>query len=412
MTDDETTVPAEGNNEPNTNDSKKPQVPFVPPAASAIPAAPAAEQPKPVQQNDFAKILEGVKLPERRDFKASGDIAQPSAPEPEAAILEEHIVKKAAPSKAAAQVVEPAIDEPSTTERSSAIVAPVRTLKDDLQTVVREQKISLVHAATLEEEKRQGQEHLAPEQQEIQTRRSRRTIGILFASALLILLGLGAVFGVIFVMQDQQSAPEAPQSSILFAEQTLTFSLDNQSAQTLKGELAEAKARQLGNLGSITRVTPTIESTSTSGSAQESDATIAQFFGALGINSPQELMNAIGPDFFFGFHVVDTNAPLLVIPVTSYDHAFAGMLAWEPTMDSDLSPIFNSVSMTTETNGIPTERTFQDAVMRNYDVRELTDDSGNVVLYYSFPTPNILVIAQSPYSFTEILSRLQAEREL
>jgi hypothetical protein len=123
-------------------------------------------------------------------------------------------------------------------------------------------------------------------------------------------------------------------------------------------------------------------------------------------------MGAIGPDFFFGFHVVDTNAPLFVIPVTSYDHAFAGMLAWEPTMDSDLSPIFTSVSMTVATSGVMTQRTFEDSVMRNYDVRELTDDSGNVVLYYSFPTPEILVIAQSPYSFTEILSRLQAEREL
>ena len=104
---------------------------------------------------------------------------------------------------------------------------------------------------------------------------------------------------------------------------------------------------------------------------------------------------------------------LFVIPVTSYDHAFAGMLAWEPTMDSDLSPIFASVPMTTtDSNGLPVQRTFQDSVMRNYDVRELTDDSGNVVLYYSFPTPNILVIAESTYSFTEILSRLQAEREL
>lgn len=67
---------------------------------------------------------------------------------------------------------------------------------------------------------------------------------------------------------------------------------------------------------------------------------------------------------------------------------------------------------TIATSGIPVQRGFQDAVMRNYDVRELTDDSGNIVLYYSFPTPNILVIAQSPYSFTEILSRLQADREL
>jgi hypothetical protein len=130
------------------------------------------------------------------------------------------------------------------------------------------------------------------------------------------------------------------------------------------------------------------------------------------MNPPQELMSAIGPQFFFGFHIVDTNAPLFVIPVTSYDHAFAGMLAWEPTMDQDLAPVFTSVSPTTEVNGLPVQRTFQDEVLRNYDVRELTDDQGNVVLYYSFPTPNILVIAQSPYSFTEILSRLQAEREL
>jgi len=124
-------------------------------------------------------------------------------------------------------------------------------------------------------------------------------------------------------------------------------------------------------------------------------------------------MGAVGPDFFFGFHVVDTNAPLFVIPVTSYDHAFAGMLAWEPTMDDSLTPVFKAVSATKlDANGIPETRTFEDDVLRNYDVRELKDDSGTVVLYYSFPTPNILVIAQSPYSFTEILSRLQAQREL
>jgi hypothetical protein len=181
----------------------------------------------------------------------------------------------------------------------------------------------------------------------------------------------------------------------------------------LKSELAAAGTKPLGSLGSITRLVPTIMSTSTSGTAQEEPATITQFFTALGITPPQELTDAIGPDFFFGYHVVDTNAPLFVIPVTSYDHAFAGMLAWEPTMDSDLSPIFTSVSMTeTATSGVPIARTFSDAVMRNYDVRELTDDSGTVVLYYSFPTPNILVIAESPYSFTEILSRLQAAREL
>lgn len=414
MTDDETTGPGDASDD--TKPVGQPPAPQVQSASNepeavileerVIKAAepnvrPPAPAPAPDGETNFAHILESIKLPERRDFKASAD-TKPAKP-PEEPLQEENAsVAGAAPAVPAAEPDEPV----------SSIVTPLRTLKDDLQTVVREQKISLVHAASLEEEKKHGQEHLAPEQEEIRARKSRRVIGIVFAACILILLGAGALYGVYFVMQEQQAAPSVPQSSILFAEQTVAFPLGSGSAQDLKASLAQARTEQLGSLGSITRIVPTVMSTSTNGQSQEVPATLSQFFSALGMNPPQELMSAIGPDFFFGFHVVDTNAPLLVIPVTSYDNAFAGMLAWEPTMDSDLAPIFTSVSMTIATSGVPVERTFQDAVMRNYDVRELLDDSGNVVLYYSFPTPNLLVIAQSPYSFTEILSRLQAEREL
>jgi hypothetical protein len=121
----------------------------------------------------------------------------------------------------------------------------------------------------------------------------------------------------------------------------------------------------------------------------------------------------VGSDFFFGLHVVDKNAPVLVIPVTNYDRAFAGMLAWEGTMNGDLSPAFTPVPATVlDSNGIPSQRLFADDVMRNYDVRELKDDSGQVQLYYSFPNPNLLIIAESPYSFPELLSRLQSVRRL
>jgi hypothetical protein len=351
-------------------------------------------------EEDIAQILKGVKLPERRDYKGIADIKK-AEPEP----VEEP--PKTDTNKSVVATTQAGLSEPA-----SSIVQPLRTLKDDLQTIVRDQKISLVHAVSLEEEKKRGQAHLSPEQTDIRSKRSRRTAAILFFSGLFVILGLAALFGVYYVAQEQASVPPAPQTSILFAEQTVSFSLDNQSGQDLKNSLASARTKQLGNLGSITRVVPTIEATTSSGQLQEQPATIQQFFSALGMNPPAELMSAIGPQFFFGFHVVDTNAPLLVIPVTSYDHAFAGMLAWEPTMDQDLAPVFTSVPATMQVNGLPVQRTFQDEVLRNYDVRELTDDQGNVVLYYSFPTPTILVIAQSPYSFTEILSRLQAAGEL
>lgn len=398
MTADETTAPANGSNEPEKQ-LNAPQ-----PQGASPASAPLFAQS---EKSDISHVLEGIKLPERRAFHATADIAK-KPDEPDAAILEEHVVQAAKKPSGPASASEP------NGERTPSSVVPVRTLKDDLQTVVREQNISLVHAVSLEEEKRKGQEHLTPEQTEIRARSSRRTKSILFAVGLLLVLGVAAIFGVIYVMQKQQApAPAVSQSTILFAEQTVTLSLKNQSAQTLKAELSQARTQNLGSLGSITRVVPTVTATSSAGAATTQPATLSQFFAALNINPPQELMGAIGPQFFFGFHIVDTNAPLFVIPVTSYDHAFAGMLGWEITMDTDLSPIFNSVPMTmTSAGGLPVARTFQDTVMRNYDVRELTDDSGNIVLYYSFPTPNILVIAESPYSFTEILSRLQAEREL
>jgi hypothetical protein len=89
------------------------------------------------------------------------------------------------------------------------------------------------------------------------------------------------------------------------------------------------------------------------------------------------------------------------------------MLAWEPTMNTDFAPTFTAVTQFTyDKNGLPQRRTFEDVVMRNYDTRVLKDDSGTVQMYYSFPTPNILIISENPFSFTEILSRLQVQRRL
>ena len=89
------------------------------------------------------------------------------------------------------------------------------------------------------------------------------------------------------------------------------------------------------------------------------------------------------------------------------------MLEWEDVMSSDLTPIFTPVPGTRlGGGGLIEKRQFEDLVMRNYDVRALTDDAGTIQLYYSFPTRNILIIAESPYSFAEILSRLRAERKL
>jgi hypothetical protein len=382
--------------------------PVVPPP---VPQAP-QPMPKLPLKDDIDKILKDVKLPERREFpntaaKPARVIENTFAPAPADSTP---VAKAAAP--AATSAAAPAPTAPSAPANPN--VGTVHTLKDDLQHVVREKKISLVRAAALEEDKRRGQERVTPIPSPAALRQKRRTRAILFSATMLFVVGALALAGVYYVQTQQSPAPNLAQgSSILFSEQTVAFPIGNQNPRDLKRLLAQTRTASGGSLGSITRIVPTVTTTNQDGTTSQSPATLQQFFTALGIQPPDALLRAVGPDFFFGVHTVDTNAPIFVIPVTSYDHAFAGMLQWEANMDADLTPIFPAVpALTLGKDGLPAARTFVDDVMRNYDVRELKDDQGTVQLYYSFPTPTLLVVAESTYSFTEILSRLQAERKL
>jgi hypothetical protein len=388
MADNAMTDPADGSN----------PVPVQKPGASA-PGTSAIPGDFQKEQSDIAKILEEVKLPERRAFKTLGDVPSPRQIEISPILSDTPL-----PAGTATQT------ESSPAPSASPVVA-MHTLRDDLQHVVREQKISVVRAMALEEEKR-GAQHEDVAQA---PREKSRMRGVLFATGLLSLLGLAALGGIYLVAASQAAPlPQQPSDSLVFAEQSDALPLDNTSPAILKDELAQARNASSASLGSITRIVPVISGTTTNGSiAQPQPATFSQFMSAIGAQPPADLLRSLSDTFFLGLHTVDKNAPVIVINVTSYDHAFAGMLAWEPTMNADLSPLFTPLpALVTAPDGIPTQRTFTDVVMNNYDVRALKDDSGQVELYYSFPTRNILIIAESPYTFTEILTRLQALKHL
>lgn len=393
-------------------ESKKADVsPVTAGAPVGAPAVSVPGEPKPENQlgNDIAKILADVKLPERHDAPS-----EKKQIENKAALFDTTLGTQApAPQENPVEKKIPPSTPLQSTQATPTSVASVHTLKDDLQHVVRDEKISVVRAVSLEEDRR------AHDKSKVfdsipQVQKKNRSIGILFSVLLLFILGGAALFGVYIVMQGRAAAPAGPaSSSILFAESAVLFPIDNKTSDDLKRTLASARTTSQGALGSITEVIPTITVAGADGSAQTRPATFAEFMSAIGAHPSDELLRALSNNFFFGIHTVDKQAPLFIIPVVSYDHAFAGMLAWEGTMNADFSPIFSAVpALSRDQNGLPTKRNFQDLVMRNYDTRALEDDAGQVQLYYSFPTQNVLVIAESPYSFTEILSRLQAARQL
>jgi len=348
-------------------------------------------------QDDMSKILGGVKLPERHNQQT-----------PKEEPPQKFDTTLADPTRALPHA--PLTPPVSAEGAQKTNLSSLHTLKDDLQHVVQENKISYVRAVALEEDKRHRIEERSPA-----PRINRRSLFTLFIVALLIGTGLLALVAVYVVMQQRTTENNAAlRSNILFAEQTVPFPIDNESPGDVRRTLASARNSGSLTLGAILQIVPiSVASDPKSGTVSQRQVTFGEFLTALGTRAPAELARAVGDEFFFGIHTVDENAPVIIVPVTSYERAFAAMLEWEPRMNADLEPLFTVMPPQARSeNGTLIERKFEDTVMRNYDVRALKDDDGQVQLYYSFPTRNVLIIAESPYSFTEILSRLRADRRL
>jgi len=366
---------------------------------------PSAPETEPMK-NDIEKILKEIKLPERRTSGAS-DI------HPRQIEVKNFDTVLGAETKADIQEQKVAAAQQPTnpvpkSEEDTSVVA-MHTLKQDLKSVVHDKNISVVRAASLEQSRARPEpiDTLEPPRKSV-------TTSVVIASLSLLLLGGAALLGVYYIGIQKTTPSAKPQTdSLVFAEQSVPFPLSGKTSSVVKSQLAQLKNTSNASLGSITRIIPTFSVASESGATTERVATFSEVLTSFGGRVPDSLVRALSDTFFFGIHAVDENAPIIVVPVTSYDRAFAGMLEWEKNINMDLSPIFPAIpNLMVDANGLPALRIFTDTVMRNYDVRALKDDSGAIQLYYSFPTRDILIIGESPYTFDEILSRLQAGRRL
>ncbi len=127
------------------------------------------------------------------------------------------------------------------------------------------------------------------------------------------------------------------------------------------------------------------------------------------INSsiPSWLTRSLGPVYMLGVHVWNGNQPFFVFTTTTelFDNTFSGMLKWEPTMARDLFPVFGI-----KQDSLLLEKPWEDMIIKNRDVRTLTDPSGNIVLLYTFYDRQTLIITTSPDTMDEIVQRIIQEK--
>ncbi len=121
----------------------------------------------------------------------------------------------------------------------------------------------------------------------------------------------------------------------------------------------------------------------------EGTATAELVLSTMAINAPGSMQRAVTSISFGGYDATD---PVIVMRFTSFDTMFAGMLAWENSMSSDLAPLFGPATITTTL----------DSRVNNRDVRVLSNPQNEDVLVYGFITRNTLLIAPNRNTFSAV----------
>lgn len=125
-----------------------------------------------------------------------------------------------------------------------------------------------------------------------------------------------------------------------------------------------------------------------------------EWFDFLGIQLAPTLRVTLSTPWTLGIIGMSSgSAPVFIIPVTSFEQAFAGMLAWEQDQPLALRNILPV--------NIPQRQfeRFQDTVIKNQDIRFLENERDEMILVYGFFNRKILIITTSIEAMEQVIER-------
>ena len=93
------------------------------------------------------------------------------------------------------------------------------------------------------------------------------------------------------------------------------------------------------------------------------------------------------------------NDIFLIFETSDFGATFSGMLEWEKYIENDLSFMFKK-----QENDSDSLFLWKDSIIKNKDVRILSNSKGDSKIYYSFIDKNTLAITSSEKTLTDIFS--------
>jgi len=275
-------------------------------------------------------------------------------------------------------------------------LSPLRTLKYDMNRMIKSTKQSVVSMAIKEDEKRRISETGRIEEK-------KKSHLFIIMSAILITGGLTMLGWWGYSEYQKERLATVPNvavrvDSIIFAENYNDIVVNDENAATLSQRLrTEVQTnnipissilydRFLDNTGGTLRV-----------------ITAAEWLTKLDMSAPDELVRLLGNEFMYGVYSGAQNGGFIVLKTSYYEKAFAGMLSWEGLLVRDAYPILGGKPASRELQN----QRFIDVTIKNIDARVIKDTDGLTAMVYTFlPDKTTLVLAHNEATVLEILTRL------
>lgn len=204
-----------------------------------------------------------------------------------------------------------------------------------------------------------------------------------------------------FTKKTAPPPPSTPVGRFLPAESTNQLDLSPLARDTLIAAFLQASSdTKAGELRYINLTKGT------------STASVTQFFATLETQAPGSLTRALEPVFMAGSL---GESHFLIFKLASFPNAFGGMLAWEPTLASDIGPLFNNYE---RVKSMSTPSVFKDVVYKNKDARVLFMEGVDPVtgatsttpaLLYSFFDNRMLIMTDQLETLQTLIDRLTQE---
>lgn len=315
------------------------------------------------------------------------------------------------------EVVAPPLPPLVRPESQASLSSPLHTYKSDFADRIDAKGASAFSVLAAQQD--------APRVRTAQTKMKGRTVALLAGGALLIMLGVGGVYGAYWYVARMNTLPTPLNvPSLVFADERVR--LEGRGPELVQA-LANVANEPLVD-GNVLVVYLSESTTTPKGAVREIPLTGGALIAALELPAPEILLRNISPVSTVGVVSASPETrPFFIFRVTSYERTFAGMLAWEETMGRDLAPFYPSYAegvAVTEATTLPIATgtpvvasepprallTFSDEVVANHDVRVLKDTAGNTLLLYGYSDKETLIIARDAAAFSTLLSRLAATR--